>query len=292
MKTKRKAFSTVEMLSVIVIVAIVLAILMPVILYTRNSTRKTSCLSNLRQLGLSCQLYAQDHDDSTPGVSEFRAGRVTFPLGFGWAGKIFPYVKSPDIFRCSADNTSVDTALAPPNAQIVSYGLNDNLVSINLSQAVSASKTVMFFEVSGAYASISLPDEGVLSRKGTYTKFSPAGNGIKGSLIDSAIPWPGPEQGITTRYATGILDNSANDVFADDFGGPDGRHSKGANYLAPDGHSVWVLPSSVSAGSSAPSPSTAQSPTGCGMLEGPSAKNLPCAEGTAVGKHKLTFSQQ
>jgi prepilin-type N-terminal cleavage/methylation domain-containing protein len=57
---RRRGFTLVELLVVIAIVAILAAILFPVFAQAREKARQTTCLSNLRQMGLGLQMYWQD----------------------------------------------------------------------------------------------------------------------------------------------------------------------------------------------------------------------------------------
>ncbi|MFO8079838.1 MAG: prepilin-type N-terminal cleavage/methylation domain-containing protein, partial [Armatimonadota bacterium] len=63
MSTHRRGFTLIELLVVIAIIAILAAILFPVFARAREKARQTSCLSNLKQLGLGMQMYAQDYDE-------------------------------------------------------------------------------------------------------------------------------------------------------------------------------------------------------------------------------------
>ena len=68
----RRGFTLIELLVVIAIIAILAAILFPVFAKAREKARQTSCLSNLKQLGLSFLMYAQDYDELLPS---YRLGK-------------------------------------------------------------------------------------------------------------------------------------------------------------------------------------------------------------------------
>ncbi|HZO91976.1 MAG TPA: type II secretion system protein [Chthonomonadaceae bacterium] len=109
------AFTLVELLTVIAIIGVLAALLFPVFLTARGKAREVSCLSNLRQLGMSISLYAQDNDGLYPFAVD-PADRYTPEI---WAGfrefqaliphmsmiheALQPYIKSKELFRCPAD---------------------------------------------------------------------------------------------------------------------------------------------------------------------------------------------
>lgn len=62
----RGAFTLIELLAVIAVIAILTAILIPVLGSAREQARMAACSSNLRQLGIGVQLYAAEHADTTP----------------------------------------------------------------------------------------------------------------------------------------------------------------------------------------------------------------------------------
>src|SRR6476620_9325305 len=63
---QRAAFTLVELLVVIGIIAILIAILLPTLNRARESAKRTQCLSNLRQLHTALVLYAQTNKDAVP----------------------------------------------------------------------------------------------------------------------------------------------------------------------------------------------------------------------------------
>src|SRR5256885_7804819 len=63
---RRTGFTLIELLVVIAIIAILAAILFPVFAQAREAARKTSSLSNTKQLGLGVMQYVQDYDEMYP----------------------------------------------------------------------------------------------------------------------------------------------------------------------------------------------------------------------------------
>ncbi len=65
-RSESPAFTLIDLLVVIAIIAILAAILFPVFAQAREKARQTVCLSNERQLGLALLQYAQDYDETLP----------------------------------------------------------------------------------------------------------------------------------------------------------------------------------------------------------------------------------
>jgi len=137
---RKQGFTLIELLVVIAIIAILVAILFPVFARARESARKTSCLSNMKQIGLGSLMYAQDYDeiyqDSRSATSQIEGpgceqiyirsltnvysggdhincwgirlyapgtGKTTQVVA-GYPRVLLPYVKNLQIFRCPSDS--------------------------------------------------------------------------------------------------------------------------------------------------------------------------------------------
>ncbi len=148
---KRNGFTLIELLVVIAIIAILAAILFPAFARARENARKTSCLSNMKQLGLGFMQYTQDYDEKFPGSAPTSdtAGTIGTPnfsrLGH-WVpsglvsgatpcipanGAIFPYVKSSQIFVCPSDTTA--------DAKRLSYSMPQLMDGIAIAAITSTS---------------------------------------------------------------------------------------------------------------------------------------------------------
>jgi prepilin-type N-terminal cleavage/methylation domain-containing protein/prepilin-type processing-associated H-X9-DG protein len=146
----KKGFTLIELLVVIAIIAILSAILFPVFAQAREKARQTQCSSNLKQLGLAFMQYAQDYDEAMPG-SDF--------WGLKWAGHVYPYVKSADVFHCPDDSngatTSNGVSLYPlsyvENCAIGQFsGSNRIQQGCPLAALTAPTSTVLLYEGNGA----------------------------------------------------------------------------------------------------------------------------------------------
>ena len=63
---KRRAFTLVELLVVIGIIALLIGFLMPALTRAREQSKATVCLSNMRQIGSGLMMYVQDYDETFP----------------------------------------------------------------------------------------------------------------------------------------------------------------------------------------------------------------------------------
>jgi prepilin-type N-terminal cleavage/methylation domain-containing protein/prepilin-type processing-associated H-X9-DG protein len=108
MLRKKTGFTLIELLVVIAIIAILAAILFPLFANARMSAKRTACLSNIKQIGYSITMYADDNagkypdfaSDCPPGISsaDWDSPCGSLVTGLMWA--LRQHVKNAGIWMC------------------------------------------------------------------------------------------------------------------------------------------------------------------------------------------------
>ncbi len=204
--SRPSAFTLIELLVVIAIIAILAAILFPVFARARENARRSSCQSNLKQIGLGFVQYIQDYDERFPNVTG-GTGNTGDP--YGWADAIQPYLKSTQIYQCPSETTPPPATSTTPGTSTgyTDYYANYNVLGKSQAQMNTVALTVMGGDGSGA-------------TNGT-ARYVCNGNACKNDGSD-----PG---GLPAAITTGT------GTFATIDGGAQ-RHLETANFLFADGH--------------------------------------------------------
>lgn len=222
-----RAFTLVELLVVIAVVALLAAILFPVFARARDKARQTACLSNLRQLGLAAQQYVVDNDG-------------TFFYNAGAPGSGASYLRySPSV---RDDKLARDTPADKSNRWDPSplISVLDPYVKSNALWACPA---------------LALPFVGTAGQTEENTRAAVANYQVNAYVAVNSIPDaqplppgtpPRPHAGPVTE--ADIVSPTRVKVFQDYYNGVGNVHGGGANYACADGHAKWQAASAANAG--------------------------------------------
>ena len=120
--TRKSGFTLIELLVVIAIIAILAAILFPVFGRARENARRSSCQSNLKQIGLGILQYTQDYDE------RLVPARYNTDPKIPWPDLLQPYIKSIQLFKCPSftvnDGTQTisNSTLNAPKSYVINAG--------------------------------------------------------------------------------------------------------------------------------------------------------------------------
>jgi prepilin-type N-terminal cleavage/methylation domain-containing protein/prepilin-type processing-associated H-X9-DG protein len=148
------AFTLVELLVVVSIIAVLIGLLLPAVQSSRAAARRTQCASNLRQVGLAMGHYCDAHRGQFPDTSHNDLGDVER----SWIYTVAPFMESVDALRVCPDDLKAADRL---RERLTSYVMNAYLTDEPRSFAVTnhnklreSSKTLVAFELADQKAPI------------------------------------------------------------------------------------------------------------------------------------------
>ncbi|MBC8138970.1 MAG: DUF1559 domain-containing protein [Fibrella sp.] len=234
---KQTGFTLIELLVVIAIIAILAAILFPVFAQARAKARQTSCLSNMKQLGLAAMQYEQDYDETVVpgwiGVGFDTSSPYSWPGSQRWMDLIFPYVKSLQVYNCPSDADVVPYRMTPPGQTI-----SDPLYFESMSNPGSYASNATYWgdgdgvptnnPMGQASAAIVRPAETILLAEYRAYFVPPCATGDGWGVAE--IAWQNKDACDATFYPQ---------LNPPMIGKTPGRHSGGLNVAYADGHAKW-----------------------------------------------------
>ena len=233
----KSAFTLIELLVVIAIIAILAAILFPVFARARENARRTSCQSNLKQIGLGLMQYTQDYDERLPYDSLEDNPKTWWIF---WMDAIYPYVKSEQLFNCPSAPGTMNKFTYSDNRQtntVTRYYTGHyaaNSAFRNPSTTTSAHGPVIRYAYpvppSTSLAKIGSPAETVFAMDGG----TPTGNACGGAWgNNTAVSWYDPGNEPTIYTDCGGFPAAG---YTSGFSWLPARHLETLNVLWCDGH--------------------------------------------------------
>jgi prepilin-type N-terminal cleavage/methylation domain-containing protein/prepilin-type processing-associated H-X9-DG protein len=121
----QQAFTLIEILVVIAIIAVLASMLMPVFARARAKGRHATCLSNLKQIGAALHSYCNDYDERFP-LDAYRG-----PGAF-WYERIQPYVRNMQIGVCMEEGKRSRTPPGGDHSYEWSYAMNSTICRLDM----------------------------------------------------------------------------------------------------------------------------------------------------------------
>ena len=227
-KSRKGGFTLIEILVVIVIISLLAAILFPAFSRVRENARRSSCTSNLHQIGLAMHQYIMDYDQKFPMSVQCNTGpNPALCYGnndwWGWSAQIGPYITNYSaiaVYHCPSEPT-------PQVQNSNTDGFTDYFYNQNLGSN----------QVTEKLAVLDNPTATILNGESRARMSRSWTSGM----------CRGYDFNTSSAYHTSGAATADADWWPD--GAMASRHLEGANYSFADGHIKWYRPTSITCNS-------------------------------------------
>ena len=217
---RRSAFTLIELLVVIAIIAILASILFPVFAQAREKARATACMSNMKQIGTSLQMYMHDNDQqlffrATTNAASTRANVAVAKTDpaynlLQWWNLLQPYTKNYNLYNCPSDAGPTLSPDSNGNPNVLrSYIASCAVEDLTDAQVTNSAETIVITE---------------------KWDIGPTGTAVGDSWMEAFDGDMAPAATNPTKYPLGYISI---------------RHQGGVNASFFDGHAKWLSPGTI-----------------------------------------------
>ena len=225
---KPSAFTLIELLVVIAIIAILASILFPVFARARESARRASCMSNMKNLALAVLMYTQDNDGKLVAYSGWVSDASPNTANWNRFEPIQPYIKNHQIQFCPSAPRYyyMDSTSTYNSVYYGQYGFSSDSTNKKIYCAV-----------------VHVYDPGPGINHTTTTAIDSLPNAAQTCMIGETAAGETSTNYTNLGYGISAFGATSNDAT---YGyRVNDRHLEGGNYAYMDGHAKWLKKETV-----------------------------------------------